>query len=334
MQDSINTIISNSLTVNKDNLSDNIKLIINQIKIAIENNRNAILYSNEIDKKNNNGFIMDFNIINNIFSIIEKEDIMYSNVILSQKDEEKKLIYGTQIMDYGNVVIINDGNPYVIIEMILRNVLAGNTAIVTNSGYMFGTNQLLVQIVQDVLEQFGISKYFIQIFVTDDFDEVLSNYANIDLVVCIGNRSLQNLILSKSKVKTIVSGYENFDLYIEDISHINLLNKIVNTGLIIQTYIKNDIELEYNNSILVDDIDEAIAQINYNGNKYSSAIFTNSIDNASRFIKEVKSKIVTVNTSPTIERLIDIKQSDLINKKIIIYPLSFKFDDSLRFETK
>lgn len=334
MQDSINKIISNSLTVNKDNLTDNIKLIINQIKVAIENNRSAILYSNEIDKKNNNGFIIDFNIVNNIFSIIEKENLVYGNVIISQKDEDKKIIYGIQIMDYGNVIVINDGNPYVIIEMILRNILAGNTTIFINDGYMFGTNQLLIQIVQDVLEQFNISKYFVQIFVTEDFDEVLSNYANIDLVVCIGNRNLQNLVLSKSKVKTIVSGYENFDLYIEDISHIEFLDQILNLGLNVQTYIKKSLELEYNNSILVDDIDEAIAQINYNGNKYSSAIFTTSIENASRFIKEVKSSIVTINTSPTIERLIDIKQSDLIREKIIIYPLSFKFNDYLKFEDK
>ena len=80
---------------------------------------------------------------------------------------------------------------------------------------------------------------------------------------------------------------------------------------------------------MVNDIDEAIAQINYNGSNYSSSIFTTSKENASKFIKEVKSKIVTINTSPTIERIIDIKQNDLINKKIIIYPFNFKLDDNI-----
>ena len=82
----------------------------------------------------------------------------------------------------------------------------------------------------------------------------------------------------------------------------------------------------YSNSIIVSDIDEAIAQINYNGNRYSSAIFTSSTENASKFIKQVKSKIVTINTSPTIERIIDIKQTDIINEKTIIYPFNFKLD--------
>ena len=326
MQDSINTIISNALIVNKDILSKNIKPIINQIKIALESNKEAIVQANSIDKKNNNGFIIDFNIINNIFSNLENQNILYGDVTLSQKDEEKKIIYGTQIMDYGNVVVITDGNPYTIIEMVIRNIMAGNTTIFSNNGFMFGTNQLLIQIIQSVLEQFNISKYLVQIYVSENFDEVLSNFANIDLVICIGNHSLQNMILNKSKNRTIVSGYENFDLYIEDTSHIDFLNKIVNTELNIQLYINSDTKLDHSSAIIVNDVDEAIAQINYNGSKYSSAIFTTSTENASKFVKEVKSKIVTINTSPTIERIIDIKQTDLINEKTIIYPFNFKLD--------
>lgn len=326
MQDSINTIISNALIVNKDILSKNIKPIINKIKIALESNKEAILQANKIDQKNNNGFIIDFNIINNILSNLENETILYGDVTLSQKDDEKKIIYGKEILDYGNVVVINDGNPYITIEMAIRNIMAGNTTIISNNGFMIGTNQLLIQIIQSVLEQFNISKYLVQIYVSENFDEVLSNFANIDLVVCIGNHSLQNMILSKSKNRTIVSGYENFDLYIEDTSHIGFLNKIINTGLNIQLYINSDTKLDHSSAIIVNDVDEAIAQINYNGSKYSSAIFTTSTENASKFVKEVKSKIVTINTSPTIERIIDIKQTDLINEKTIIYPFNFKLD--------
>ena len=324
MEGNINEKITKAMLVNKENLI-NIKWVIKQIKNAINNNEKIIKHANEIDKKNNNGFILDFNIINNIFNNIEKEKIIYKNVTLSQKDNEKKIIYGRQIMDIGNVVVINDGNPYIIVEMILRNILAGNSTIFANNGFMYGTNNLLVQIVQSILEQCNISKYLIQIHITENYDEILSNYSNIDLVICIADHSLQTLILKKSKVKTIVSGYENFDLYIEDATHLDLIDKIINTKLNIQIYINNNIKLNYDNAIYVDDIDEAIAKINYNGNKYSSSIFTASPNNASKFIKEVKSKIVTVNTSPTIERIIDIKQNDLVNEKTIIYPLTFKF---------
>lgn len=330
MQDNINTIIANSLVVDKKELIKNIKSIIPQIKKAINSNKEAIIQTNKIDKKNNNGFIMDFNIIENIFTNLENETILYGNVTLSQKDDE--IIYGKEIMNFGNVVVITDGNPYVLIEIAVRNLIAGNTTIISNNGYMYGTNQLLIQIIQSVLEQLKISKHLIQIYISEQFDEILSNFANIDLVICIGNHELQSIILNKSKNKTITSGYENFELYVEDKTHIEFLNKIVNTGLNIQIYINKDIKLKHPNSIIVDDIDEAIAQINYNGSRYSSAIFTNNSDNASKFIKEIKSKIVTVNTSPTIERIIDIKQSDLAIEKTIIYPNNLKITNSLKFD--
>lgn len=322
----INKIVSNALQVDKYILNKNIKPIISQIKIAFDNNKETFEETNIIDKKNNNGFMLNFNIINNIFSNLEKEDTFYGDVTLSQKDEDNNIVYGTQIMDIGNVVVINDGNPYTIIEMAIRNIMAGNTTIFSNNGFMFGTNQLIIQIIQSVFEQFNISKYLVQMYVSDTFDELLSNFANIDLVVCIGDHNLQSLVLSKSKNKTILSGYENFDLYVEDTTYLDFLNKVGDTGLNIQLYLNKDTNLDNPNAIVVDDLDEAIAQINYNGSRYSSAIFTNSSEAASRFIKEVKSKIVTVNTSPTIERIIDISQSDLINEKTIIYPFNFKLD--------
>ena len=72
------------------------------------------------------------------------------------------------------MVVINDGNPYVIIEMTIRNILAGNTTIFSNNGYMFGSNKLLIQIIQSVLEKFNISKNLVQIYVSESFEEILS----------------------------------------------------------------------------------------------------------------------------------------------------------------
>ena len=325
-ENDINKIINNVLLVDKKNLSNNIKPILKNIKISIKDNQDILLQANKIDTKNNNAFQLSFDIIDNIFKRVEKENIFYKDVILLQKDDNKKIIYGKQIMDYGNVVIITDGNPYLSLEMILRNIIAGNTIILVNNGFMYGINNLIVNIVQSILENYKVSKNLIQLFITDDYKEVLNNYANIDLVVCIGNHELQRLIIRESKNKVITSGYENFDLYIEDTKYLDFLNKIINTGLNVNLYINKDTNLDYDTAIIVSDIDEAIAQINYNGSRYSSAIFTSSNFNASKFIREVKSSIVTVNTSPTIERICDIKQLDLVYEKTIIYPYEFNLE--------
>ena len=321
-ENDINKIINNALLVDKKNLFDNIKPILKNIKISIKDNQDILLQ----DTKNNNAFQLSFDIIDNIFKRVEKENIFYKDVTLLQKDDNKKIIYGKQIMDYGNVVIITDGNPYLSLEMILRNIIAGNTIVLVNNGFMYGTNNLIVNIVQSILENYKVSKNLIQLFINDDYKEVLNNYANIDLVVCIGNHELQRLIIRESKNKVITSGYENFDLYIEDTKHLDFLNKIINTGLNVNLYINKDTNLDYDTAIIVSDIDEAIAQINYNGSRYSSAIFTSSNFNASKFIREVKSSIVTVNTSPTIERICDIKQLDLVYEKTIIYPYEFNLE--------
>ena len=60
MQDNINEIISNALSVNKVDLKQNLKQVITQLKKTFESNKDVILQTNAIDKKNNNGFIIDF----------------------------------------------------------------------------------------------------------------------------------------------------------------------------------------------------------------------------------------------------------------------------------
>lgn len=323
--DKIDTIITNALAVDISKLNKNLIItMISQIKKSIDKNKEVILQANKIDQKNNNGFIMEFDIIDRIFSNLEKENIFYGDVIVFQKDDEKKLIYGSEIMDKGVVVVINDGNPYVLLEMTIRNLMVGNRMIYTTNGYMYGTNRLIIEIIQSVLEKNNFSPYLVQVIELENYDQLLSNYANINLVVTIGNRILQNSILKISRCKTISSGYENFDLYIEDNTHMDFLNKIIETNLNIQLYINRNIELDYPEAMIVEDVDEAIAQINYSGSQYSSAIFTTSTDNASKFIKEVRSNLVTVNTSPTIERILDIKQNDLATMKTIIYPLTWE----------
>lgn len=327
MDNNIDKIIENILKVDINNLEKNIKMIIYNIKKSLNINKDLIEETNKLDIKNKNGFILDFNIINNIFSNIDKDNLYYKDVTLSKRDIKENIIYGKEIMNIGNVIVINDTNPYILIEMIIRNIKAGNKLILANNTYMYLTNKLIIKLVQDILEEFNISRNLIQLYVTDNYDSLLSNYANIDLVICIGNANLQKLILNKSKNKTIISGYENFDLYIDDIKDIDFLNKIINSNLDISLYINSNLNIDYPTAILVNDCDEAIKQINYNGSKFSSSIFTNSSINASKFINQVNSKIITVNTSPSIERTLDITQKDLITYKTIIYPFNFKIND-------
>jgi len=214
--------------------------------------------------------------------------------------------------------------------MILKNLISNNTLLINTSGYMYGVNNFLVGIIQTILENNGYPKNQVQIYVSETSEEVLKHYTSLDLVVCIGNHNLQRFVQNHAKNELIVSGYENFDIYLETDKYMDLINNIINQNVPIQFYVNKNLNIDIENAIMVTDVEEAVAQINFNGSGYSTAIFTLNNDSASYFMQNVKSKIITINTSPTIERICDINHSQLMCEKTIIYPLG-NFSETLEF---
>lgn len=315
----IDKILLNANLVKKDFNSESLIRIVNTIKQNLLNLFPQILESNKIDLSHKNGFNLDLTDFTSILNHTNLDKV-YGTVLESTKSEDKKIIYGKQVFDQGTVIIINDGNTYEIVELLLKNILAGNSTIFVNKGFLFGTNNFIIKIVQDILEQNNIDRNLVQLFITEDNNSVFKKYANIDLIIGIGDRRLQQEILELSKNKTIVTGYHNYDLYIEDKKDLDFINKLLKTTSNLQLYIKEGIGIDQKNAMIVSDIDEAIAQINFSGSKYSASIITNDEVSASKFVTEVKSSYVTVNTSPTIEKVLDIKDEELIKVKIIINP--------------
>ena len=332
MENKIESVITNSLAINKEKISkEKIKKIIDQLFKSLSNNKDAWMVANEIDIKNSNGFKLDFNVIDQIFKNIEKETIYCGDVIYSERNNEKKFVYGKYLASKGTVLTINEGNTYILLEMILRNLIADNILIINTSGYMYGTNNFLIEVLQTLLENNGYSKNQIQICVSENCEEILKHYTSLDLVVCIGNHNLQRFVQNHCKNELIISGYENFDIYLETTKYVELINNIIKQGVPIQFYINKELNIDIENAIIVDDVEEAVAQMNFNGNRYSAAIFTEDIESASYFVKNVKSKIQTINTSPTIERICDIKEQSLMIEKTIIYPVG-EVADKLEFD--
>lgn len=324
VQNNVKDIILKSINSINKNIED-LKYITENIKKCLNENKDLIEKANQIDINNNNGFKFEFSVLERIFNNVLSEEQLYGKVTISKKSDERNIIYGNQIDNIGNIVLVFDGNSYVLIEMILKNILANNSIILNCNSFMLGTNQLLIQLIQKTLENLKLSKNQVQLYISDNSKELLLNYSSIDLVIVIGNHELQRYVLKESQNNVLVSGYEYFDLYIESEQHIDFISTIVKQIPTINLYINEKIGT-LPNAIIVSDIDEAIAQINYNGSGNSCSIFTDNSSNASKFLKGIKSNIITVNTSPNIERKLKIEQKDLTRIKTIIYPVGYKFD--------
>ncbi len=325
-QNNLNDIILKTMNAINYNPPVKLKSLIKEFQTKINETKNLLLDANKIDLKNNNGFIVDIEIINNICNIVLEEKIEYKDILLSSRNNDLNITYGKQISNIGTACIVSDGNPYAILELILKNLLVNNSIIISYSGYMYATNTYIIELLKQILTINGLDSNMINEYIAEEYSTLLSNSTSIDLVICIGPKELQTNIASLSKNKTILSGYENFEIYIDSLEHIDFIDKLLKENKNITAYLNSSLDYDNDNTILVSDEEEAISMINSTGSRYSTSIFTNDNIIASKFLTEIKSKQVLVNTSPTIEHFLDIKMNDLYLEKTIIYPISNKTD--------
>ena len=319
--DNIREILGNS-TMAYSNMDINIdgKKVVQNIFELLNENKENIEKANKIDVKNNNGFEINFDIFHKLKSEIKDIEDVYRKVI-SMKKNENNYLEGKQTDNLGTVCLVYDGNTYCLLELVLKAILTHNSIIITSeSDYMKATNELIVILIQRILKAYNIDKNLVQILYTSRIEELLSNSTSINKVITIGNKNFQNKIKKISKVEVISKGYNYFDLYIEDLTNLAFIKKIIKEEENIEIYVKRGLKVPFENYIDVEDIDEAIAQINFNSSGYSSSIFTDNNKNASAFLREVKTDNVSVNSSPLIEGNIDIDINLLLTRKNMFYP--------------
>lgn len=309
------------------NIKTDTKKVVKNIFEIIDENREGIEKANEIDIKNNNGFKLDFEIINKIKNKIDLLEDVYRKVI-SMRKNENNYIEGKQNDKLGTICLMYDGNTYCLLEIILKAILTHNSIIATSeTDYMKATNELILILIRRILEAYEIDKNLIQILYTSRVEELLSNSISINKVIVIGNRNFQEKIKELSKIEVISKGYNNFDIYIENLQNIELIEKIIEKNKNVDIYIRKGLEVSFENYIEVEDIDEAVAQINFNTSGYSSSIFTGDEQNASRFLREVKSDNISVNSSPLLKDSINIDINIFLKEKSMLYPNPLNADN-------
>ena len=105
-------------------------------------------------------------------------------------------------------------------------------------------------------------------------------------------------------------------MYIENIDDVLLFEKLLKLDYC-DIYVKTGSDLQFDDFIEVQDIDEAICQINFNTSGSSSVIFTDSDYSASYFVNNVKTNNTYVNMLPN-GRDLDFDLNLFFKKKKII----------------
>lgn len=319
--DNIREILGNA-TMAYTNMDANIdgKKVVQNIFELLDENKESIEKANKIDVKNNNGFKLNFDMFQKLNNEINAIEDVYRKVI-SMNQNENNYLEGKQTDNLGTICLVYDGNTYCLLELVLKAILTHNSIIITSeSDYMKATNELIVILIQRILEAYSIDKNLVQILYTSRIEELLSNSTSINKVFAIGNKSFQDRIRKASKAEVVCKGYNYFDIYIEDLTNISFIKKIIKENANIDIYVRSDLSVPFEDYIEVEDFEEAIGQINFNTSGYSSSIFTDNNKNASIFLREIKANNVSVNSSPLIEGNIDIDINLLLARKNMFYP--------------
>lgn len=319
--DNIREILGNA-TMAYTNMDANIdgKKVAQNIFELLDENKESIEKANKIDVKNNNGFKINFDMFQKLNNEINSINDVYRKVI-SMNQNENNYLEGKQTDNLGTICLVYDGNTYCLLELVLKAILTHNSIIITSeSDYMKATNELIVILIQRILEAYNIDRNLVQMLYTSRIEELLLNSTSINKVFAIGNKSFQDRIRKASKVEVISKGYNYFDLYIEDLTNLTFIKKIVKEEENIDIYVKSGLKVPFDDYIEVEDIDEATAQINFNTSGYSSSIFTDNNQNASVFLREVKADNVSVNSSPLVESIVDVDINLLLSRKNMFYP--------------
>lgn len=207
------------------------------------------------------------------------------------------------------ILVVKNQNPYLIFEFVLYSIYTNNkvTAILENK--LLASNKVLLELIRNVLKE---NKYdenivsFKELKSTFDIIDIQNDY---DLLYYFGNKEEYLSFIKRIHIDSIFENYGEIDVYVDSNDFKDELLKIDKFAYI------NEIKVNYYNSSLEEA--EKIMNNKNNINKIS-VIFTKDINNAYKFVKNIKSENVYINVNPITNFLFDINQNNLVYSKKII----------------
>lgn len=253
----------------------------------------------------------------NIKSIlISENELMNANYDYDKLLNKFKLLkdYGYEknknYSSIGTILCLTNGDPYFVLELIIKAILTRNKIVFANDVYMNNINSFLVELAKSALKEFKVDPNII--FVTN-----LRNYKNIaklvnkiDCIVVNKNYGLYKELQELCDIKTIYLDYGNINVYSDSEEFEENIKEL------------RELARKENKEVFIartEDIQKYLEGMNNNFLFHSVVVYTKNAEKCAYFLKNIKAENIYINTNPFDNLESIISEYEFLYKKKIVY---------------
>jgi len=213
-----------------------------RIADALEQNKDSILAANGLDMAaaRDSGMAsgmmdrlaLDDGRINDIAKAVR--DVAAQSDPIGRVDRLERrpngLAIGRKTVPLGVIAIIYESRPNVTVDAAVLCLKAGNSVILRGGKEAFNSNNALVKIMRNAVQNAGLPVdcvSLVQDTTRDSVDELMSLTKYIDVLIPRGGAGLINRVVSNSKIPVIETGVGNCHVYVESAANIDMAVEII-----------------------------------------------------------------------------------------------------------
>lgn len=216
---------------------------------------------------------------------------------------------------FGVIGVIYEARPNVTIDIAALAIKSGNGAVLRGGSAAVETNRVLVRLIQDSLEESGLSRDLVQ--TVDDFGrqggaEMMQARGLVDVLIPRGSASLIQTVVNESKVPVIETGDGIVHLFIDKDAEMEKAIKIANNSKTHRVSVCNSLETLLIHSEVLETIGLAILEdlsasgVKINACQKTRAVFPEASEaNAENWATEYLAMEISVKTVDSIEEALE-----------------------------
>jgi glutamate-5-semialdehyde dehydrogenase len=149
----------------------------------------------------------------------------------------------------GVVGVIYESRPNVTIDVAALCIQSGNVCLLRGGSDALHTNEALLKVIHDILEQHGIATTIVQLLPVDrkHVSELLEATQYVDIIIPRGSQSLIDYVREHAKVPVIETGAGVCHTYVDSTADLDMAAKIVANAKISRPSVCNSLD-----TVLVD----------------------------------------------------------------------------------